>query len=92
MKETEKTCATAQVNKYQPEILEPLLLVDAAEAARRLSISKRHFLTMDITGRVGPKPVRLGGRVLWRAEELSKWVSRGCNCREIWLRENAEQG
>ena len=66
------------------------LLIDAAEAAHRLSVSKRHFLTMDVTGRVGPVGILLGRRRLWRADELSRWVSQGCKCREAWLKEEAK--
>jgi predicted DNA-binding transcriptional regulator AlpA len=31
-----------------------------------------------------PAPVKLGGRTLWRAEELRGWVAAGCPARRTW--------
>ena len=31
-----------------------------------------------------PAPVRLGGRVLWRVQELRDWMGAGCPDRKTW--------
>lgn len=31
-----------------------------------------------------PAPVKLGGRTLWRVEELRRWVEAGCPGRQTW--------
>ena len=31
-----------------------------------------------------PAPVKLGGRTLWRVEELRRWVEVGCPDRRTW--------
>jgi predicted DNA-binding transcriptional regulator AlpA len=31
-----------------------------------------------------PAPIKLGGRTLWRAEELRNWVIAGCPIRRAW--------
>jgi predicted DNA-binding transcriptional regulator AlpA len=31
-----------------------------------------------------PAPVKLGGRTLWRVEELHAWVTAGCPSRSVW--------
>jgi predicted DNA-binding transcriptional regulator AlpA len=31
-----------------------------------------------------PAPIKLGGTVLWSAEELAAWVRHGCPVRAIW--------
>jgi predicted DNA-binding transcriptional regulator AlpA len=61
----------------------PPLLVDAPAAAALCGVSEatwwRHH-----SGGLCPKPVKLGGRTLWRVQELREWVSAGCPDREIW--------
>lgn len=34
-------------------------------------------------GRI-PAPVKLGGRTLWRADELRRWAEAGCPDRRTW--------
>ena len=31
-----------------------------------------------------PAPVKLGGRTLWRVEEIRRWVEAGCPPRRTW--------
>ena len=31
-----------------------------------------------------PRPIKLGGRTLWRVEELRRWVASGCPDRRAW--------
>lgn len=62
-----------------------VLLIDAAEVGRRLSISKSTLHKLVAVGAT-PKPVRLGSRALWRVEELQEWVRDGCPPIERWER------
>ncbi len=62
--------------------LEPILLA-AAEAAKLLRISERHFYKLHSSGRV-PRPIRLGRAVRWRADELRDWVAAGTPPRDRW--------
>jgi len=60
------------------------LLLSAGETAALLGISRSAFYSLLSAGRVGPTPVRLGRRSLWRAEEIRAWVSAGCPSRQRW--------
>lgn len=66
-----------------PESPEKLLL-SAGEAAQTLGISRSLFYGLHSSGQIGPMPVKLGGRVLYRRAELEKWVRAGCPARERW--------
>lgn len=73
--------------------LEPLL-VSADGAARLLGISRRHFLQMRATGRLGPAAVDLGQpgkRRLprWSVAELASWIHAGCPSADVWRQETA---
>lgn len=61
-------------------IVDPIL-VDATTAARACGVSRSTWLSWDSAG-LCPKPIRLGGRVLWCAEHLRQWAVRGCPSRE----------
>jgi len=63
------------------------LLLTAGEAAATLSISRSLFYGLHSSGQIGPLPIRLGGRVLWRADELRACVTAGCLSRARWLQE-----
>jgi predicted DNA-binding transcriptional regulator AlpA len=52
-------------------------LVPAKLAARLCGISKASWERLHAAGKV-PAPVRLGGRVLWRLEELRRFIDAGC--------------
>ena len=53
------------------------LLVPAAEVARLLDVSTRTLWRQLSAGQI-PKPVRFGGTVRWRIDELRKWIADGC--------------
>jgi excisionase family DNA binding protein len=53
------------------------LLIPAAEFARLLQISKRTLWRQLSAGQI-PRPVRFGGTVRWRLEEIREWISMGC--------------
>jgi predicted DNA-binding transcriptional regulator AlpA len=56
--------------------VEPLL-VDTNQAALRCGISPASWYRLKAAGKT-PAPLRLGGRVLYRVEDLQLWVSLGC--------------
>ncbi len=53
------------------------LLVDVAEAARLTSLSPRTVWRYASCGKF-PQPLKLGGRRLWRREEIIDWIESGC--------------
>jgi hypothetical protein len=81
----------AQIHPATPEAepaagapaLEPLLL-PAPAAARLCGVSAATWHRQRAAGKIGPAPVRLGGRGLWRVAELRDWVEAGCPDRRTW--------
>ena len=63
------------------ELQQALLTADGA--AQVLGLSRSAFYRLHSSGRV-PQPVRLGGAVRWRAEELRAWVRAACPPRARW--------
>jgi len=61
------------------------LLIGANQAAVLLSISRSNFYALLSAGRIGPEPIHLGKRVLWKRAELEVWVKADCPNREKWL-------
>jgi prophage regulatory protein len=59
------------------------LLLTARQAAALCSTSLRTWRSWDSTGKI-PRAVRIGGKVLWRSEELRAWVAAGCPDRVTW--------
>jgi excisionase family DNA binding protein len=53
------------------------LLLSAAEVAALLNISTRTLWRL-LSARQVPEPIRLGGSVRWRREEVETWIARGC--------------
>ena len=73
---------TTNEQKRQNE--EPsLLLLSAQNLAKRLAISVRTLWRLRTSGKM-PKPVKLGGTVRWRAEEIDAWVQAGCPNANVW--------
>jgi len=62
--------------------LQPLT-VGAATAAKLLGIGTSTWHLWRATGRT-PAPIRIGGRVLWKYDELRAWIEAGAPCREKW--------
>ena len=60
------------------------LLLDGAEAAAMIGVSRSHLYALHSSGRLGPLPVRLGKRTLWRRDELERWVADACPSRQQW--------
>jgi predicted DNA-binding transcriptional regulator AlpA len=57
--------------------------VPARVACRLAGVSLATWWRLLARGKV-PPPVRLGGRVLWRVEELEEWVRHGCPDARTW--------
>lgn len=68
------------------------LLLDAKAVATALSVSRTTIYLMSNTGELGPMPIALGRRKLWRSEELTAWVRAGCPPRGRWVKMAQEQG
>lgn len=62
--------------------IEPLL-VGAKAAAPLCGVGVATWWRLLALDRI-PAPLRLGGRTLWRAEELRRWVASGCPTRRVW--------
>ena len=60
------------------------LLVSADTGAKLLGIGRSHFYGLHSSGRLGPMPVKLGNRTLWRRKDLELWVDAGCPGRQQW--------
>lgn len=71
------------------EASEPFLIT-AAELARLLKISTRSLWRLQSAGSL-PAPVRFGGTVRWRLDEVRNWIAEGCppaQARENEVRRN----
>jgi len=56
----------------------PSVLIDAAELARILSVSKPTIWRMRQSGRL-PEPLRLTSQTLrWRRSDIETWLAAGC--------------
>jgi predicted DNA-binding transcriptional regulator AlpA len=70
--------------------IEPGLL-RAPACAAFCSVSEATWWRWHSAGRC-PAPVRIGGTVRWRAEELRDWVRTGCPDRTTWEAIQAQRG
>lgn len=61
-----------------------VLLLSVENTAKLLGISRRLFYGLHSTGKLGPLPVKLGKRSLWRRAEIEAWVAAGCPTRDQW--------
>jgi predicted DNA-binding transcriptional regulator AlpA len=57
--------------------------VSAADAAAIAGVGGSTWWRLHSAGRV-PKPNKLGGKTLWRVQELRDWISAGCPDRRTW--------
>ncbi|MGC8542094.1 MAG: helix-turn-helix transcriptional regulator [Phycisphaerae bacterium] len=79
------TTATTQTAEAAP------LAVDAATAAKMLSVSLAHFYTLLSGGRI-PAGFRLGRRRLWPVAELRDWLAAGAPSAERWAAIKGNRG
>ncbi len=59
------------------------LVVDARRLAPLLCAGVRTVRTWDAAGKL-PAPIRIGGRVVWRVDEIRAWLAAGAPNRETW--------
>ncbi len=59
------------------------LAIQAREVGRLLGVSLRQVWRLNSTGKL-PKPVRLGGSVRWRRDEIIAWLGQNCPDRQTW--------
>jgi predicted DNA-binding transcriptional regulator AlpA len=78
--------ALAEVKATLPKTLtatvEPLLL-DTDQSATLCGVSVASWFRLKAAGKT-PAPVKLGGRVLYRVEDLRLWVAWGCPDRKTF--------
>ena len=67
---------------------EPSLLLAPKEAARLCNIGLRTWRRHEVTGRIGPEPVRIGRSVRYRRSQLLDWIEAGCPPRDEWTIDN----
>jgi len=58
-------------------------VVDARLLSKLLCASIRTVRTWDAAGKL-PAPIRIGGRVVWRLDEIRAWLNAGAPDRETW--------
>jgi predicted DNA-binding transcriptional regulator AlpA len=75
---TEETQTTLASNSQS-------LLIGAKELATLLGISRSLLYGLHSSGRLGPLPYELGGRVLWSRKEIEEWVDSGLPPRVKWV-------
>ena len=59
------------------------LAVGAKQLAQLLSCSERTVRTLDARGLL-PKPIRIGGSVVWLVDEIRDWLADGAKDRATW--------
>jgi prophage regulatory protein len=58
-------------------------VVDARRLARLLCAGLRTVRCWDTAGKL-PAPLRIGGRVVWRVDEIRDWLAAGAPNRDEW--------
>ena len=59
------------------------LVVDARRLALMLCAGLRTVRTWDTAGKL-PTPLRIGGRVVWRVDEIRAWLAADAPDRKTW--------
>ncbi len=57
------------------------LLATAAEVAKMIRISPRTLWRLVSADQV-PEPLRIGGAVRWRVDDIKQWIGAGCPAQE----------
>lgn len=63
-------------NKEVPQRVDAEL-IDAEKLAAMLSVSQRTLYRLKRNGYL-PTPIRLGGSVRWRKQDVCTWIEAGC--------------
>lgn len=53
------------------------LLIPVREVARIMNVSTRSVWRLLSAGKL-PRPLRIGGAVRWRRDDLERWIADGC--------------
>ena len=56
---------------------EDVLLIPADQFAKLMQVSTRTLWRLLSAGQV-PQPVRIGGSVRWRVDQVKQWIASGC--------------
>lgn len=65
------------------ENLEESFLMTAEQAWRMCNLSKSAWYKARASNRI-PAPVKIGGALRWRRDELKRWIAAGCPARTAW--------
>ena len=65
----------------QVPLEEESLLIPAERFAKMMQISTRTLWRL-LSARRIPEPVRIGGSVRWRLDQVKQWIASGCQPRE----------
>ena len=63
--------------EFRPSLADEMRLIGAEELAKMLDVSTRTVWRLLSTGRL-VQPVRIGGSVRWRLDEVREWIKNGC--------------
>jgi excisionase family DNA binding protein len=55
----------------------PCVLASAEELATILKVSERTVWRLLSAGKL-PRPIRFGGNVRWRMDDVQRWIANGC--------------
>lgn len=73
MSSTEHISHTAAAVQTEPAAC----LLDTPAVAELIGCSTRHVQRLVLAGQI-PAPLRIGGLVRWRRDELLAWIEAGC--------------
>lgn len=68
-----------------------LIAIDARQLAELLGLSVRTVRRLDSSAEL-PRPIRIGGAVRWRYEEIKAWIAADCPDRQQWESIKAQGG
>ncbi|NLE61005.1 MAG: helix-turn-helix domain-containing protein [Planctomycetes bacterium] len=75
-----------------PESVATPLLLDIGDTAAFLGFARRSLERYQSAGKIGPEPVRIGTRKMYRSAELAEWVGLGCPNRQSYQAMRAAKG
>lgn len=54
------------------------------ELAAALGVDRGHVYRLEQVGKIGPRPIRLGGSVRYSSDECRRWIDAGAPPRDEW--------
>jgi predicted DNA-binding transcriptional regulator AlpA len=67
-----------------------ILAITARDLAEMLGLSVRQIWRLNSAGKL-PKPLKIGGSVRWKRQEVMNWFDAGCPDRRTWEARKAIQ-